>query len=103
MGRIKTHPGAILRREMEALGLSAGRLAIALGVPANRITEIINGQRGITPDTAIRLAAYFGGSARWWVGMQTQHDLSKIEEERGAAIRAEVRPAQAAQGNEAGS
>ncbi|MFZ5584657.1 MAG: HigA family addiction module antitoxin [Thermodesulfobacteriota bacterium] len=92
MGRIKTHPGAILRGELETLGLSAGRLAIALGVPANRITEIIKEQRGITPDTAIRLAAYFGGSPRWWVGMQTQHDLSKLEAERGEAIRSEVRP-----------
>lgn len=97
MGRVKTHPGAILRREMETLGLSASRLAIALGVPANRVTEIINEKRAITADTAIRLAAYFGGAARWWLAMQTEHDLSKLEEERGAAIRGEVRPKDDAQ------
>lgn len=96
MTRIKTHPGAILKEELATRGLSANRLALALGVPSGRVTDILNGKRGVTPDTAIRLAAYFGGAPGFWLDMQSQHDLSRLEAERGKAIRAEVRPAQTA-------
>jgi len=96
MTRIKTHPGAILKGELAARALSANRLALALGVPSGRVTEILNGKRGITADTAIRLAAYFGGAPNFWLDLQTQHDLSRLEAERGKAIRSEVRPAQTA-------
>ena len=59
--RIPAHPGKILKREIAARNMSANRLALDLGVPATRISEILRGRRGITPETALRLAAYFGG------------------------------------------
>ena len=59
-GMRPVHPGEILREELDTLGLSANALARALGVPVNRITQILNGQRGVTADTALRLARYFG-------------------------------------------
>jgi addiction module HigA family antidote len=89
--RIKTHPGAILREELETIGLSANRLAMALGVAANRINLICKGERAVTPETAIRLAEFFGGEPEFWLNLQAQHDLSKLEAERGKEIRSEVR------------
>ena len=78
--RIKTHPGEVLREEyLEPLGLSARALAKEIGVPANRLTEIIRERRGITADTAIRLGRYFGTDPRFWLNLQTAHDLSKAE------------------------
>jgi addiction module HigA family antidote len=91
MTRITTHPGAILKEELAELGLSANRLALAIGVPSGRITEIMAGRRAITADTAIRLAEYFGGKPEFWLNLQTQHDLSRLEAERGKQIRSEVR------------
>jgi addiction module HigA family antidote len=93
MARIPTHPGKILKRELGARGLSANRLALALGVPSGRIVEILNGQRGISPDTALRLARYFGNSAQFWMNLQTQHDLAVAERERGGEISTRVIPA----------
>ena len=61
MDRRPTHPGEVLRDELEARKMSANRLALDLGVPSGRITEILNGRRSITPDTAVRLALYWGG------------------------------------------
>jgi addiction module HigA family antidote len=89
--RIKTHPGAILREELESRGLSANRLARALGVAASRISLICKQERAVTPETAIRLAEFFGNSPEFWLNLQAQHDLSKLEKERGKEIRAEVR------------
>jgi len=86
------HPGEILRDEMEALELSANALARALDVPPNRITEILNGTRGISADTALRLARYFGTSARFWMNLQTSYDLAVAESERGGAIANRVQP-----------
>jgi len=69
-------PGEVLRLEfMEPAGLSAHALAKATGVPTNRITAILHGTRGITADTALRLARHFGTSAEMWMGLQTAHDL----------------------------
>jgi antitoxin HigA-1 len=69
-------PGAILREQfMVPMGLSANRLAIEMGVPANRITAILNGTRGITAETAILLGRRFGNSAEFWLGLQMEHDL----------------------------
>ena len=93
MTRIKAHPGALLREELEARGMSANALAMRLGVPAGRITEIIHEKRAITPDTAIRLAEFFGGEPRFWINIQAAHDLSKIEAEQGDQIRGQVRRA----------
>jgi len=80
--RIRTHPGEVLREEyLEPLGLSARALAKEIGVPANRLTEIIRERRGITADTAIRLGRYFGTDPRFWLNLQTAYDLSKAEAE----------------------
>lgn len=90
------HPGRLLKREMTARDLSANRLAIDLGVPSGRITDILNGRRGITADTALRLARYFGNSAQFWLDLQSQHDIAVAEREKGAEIAKRVRPADAA-------
>jgi antitoxin HigA-1 len=80
--RIRTHPGEVLREEyLEPLGLSARALAKEIGVPANRLTEIIRERRGITADTAIRLGRYFGTDPRFWLNLQVAHELSKAEAE----------------------
>ena len=82
MPRIRTHPGEVLRAEyLEPLGLSARALAAAIGVPGNRLTEIVAGRRGVTADTAIRLARYFDTDSRFWLNLQMAHELSKAEAE----------------------
>ena len=74
------HPGEILREEfLLPLNLSANALAIALGVPAPRINDVARERRGITADTALRLARYFGTSAEFWMGLQADHDLRHAE------------------------
>ena len=90
------HPGRLLKRELAARALSANRLALDLGVPSGRITDILNGRRSITADTAIRLGRYFGNSAQFWLDLQSQHDIALIERERGAEIIERVKPARAA-------
>jgi addiction module HigA family antidote len=90
------HPGRLLRRELEARHLSANRLALDIGVPSGRITDILNGRRSITADTAVRLGLYFGNSAEFWLDLQGQHDIAAVERERGAEIARRVRPADAA-------
>ena len=80
MARLRTHPGEILREEyLVPLGLSARALAKDLGVPANRLTEIMRGTRDVSADTAIRLARYFGTDPRFWLNLQAAYDLSKAE------------------------
>ncbi len=90
------HPGRLLRREIEARKLSANRLALDLGVPSGRVTDILNGRRSITADTAVRLGRYFGHGAGFWLDLQGQHDIALVERERGAEIAQRVRPADAA-------
>jgi antitoxin HigA-1 len=90
------HPGRLLKRELAVRKLSANRLAIDLGVPSGRITDIINGRRSISADTAVRLGRYFGNNAQFWLDLQSQHDIAVIERERGAEIARRVRPADAA-------
>jgi antitoxin HigA-1 len=89
------HPGEVLRDELDARGLSAHALAMALRLPASRISQILRGQRAITPDTALRLARYFGGSAAIWLRLQVAHDLSSAEAELAQRIASEVTPAAA--------
>ncbi|MGA2486895.1 MAG: HigA family addiction module antitoxin [Roseiarcus sp.] len=84
------HPGRVLRREMAARDLSANALALALRTPSGRITDI---QRGVSPETAMRLARYFGNSARFWLNLQTAYELALAERELGEKIAAEVSPA----------
>ena len=90
------HPGRLLRREMEARKLSANRLALDLGVPSGRVTDILNSRRSITADTALRLALYFGNTAQFWLDLQSQYDIAIVEREHGAAIKKRVHPADAA-------
>ncbi len=87
------HPGRILKEELEARAISANRLALDLGVPANRITGILNAKRGVSADTALRLARYLGTSAQFWVNLQSHYDLEVAERERGEEIRRSVRAA----------
>jgi addiction module HigA family antidote len=80
MPRKRTHPGEILREEyLVPLGMSARALARAIGVPANRLTEIMRGERDISADTAIRLARYFKTDPRFWLNLQAAFDLSQAE------------------------
>jgi antitoxin HigA-1 len=90
------HPGRLLRRELTARDLSANRLAINLGVPSGRITDILNGRRSISADTALRLGRYFGNSAQFWLDLQGQFDIATAEREHGDEIRKRVHPADAA-------
>jgi antitoxin HigA-1 len=87
------HPGEVLKDELKARGLSA--LALALRLPASRVSQIIRGQRAITPETAMRLARYFGGSAAIWLRLQVAYDLARAEVELASKIAAEVTPAAA--------
>lgn len=80
------HPGRLLKRELEARGLSANRLALDIGVPSGRVTDILNGRRSITADTAVRLGRYFGNSAQFWLDLQSQYDISAVEQARGGEI-----------------
>jgi addiction module HigA family antidote len=90
--RVLPHPGKILNEEfLKPMGLSANALALALRVPGNRITAIINGTRSVTADTALRLAQYFGTSPEFWINLQTGHDLTKARAESGKRIASEVR------------
>ena len=86
------HPGGFLKRELKARELSANRLALDLSVPSGRITDILNGRRSITADTAVRLGRYFGNRAQFWLDLQSQYDIAVIERERGAEIARRVRP-----------
>ncbi|WP_332689244.1 HigA family addiction module antitoxin [Bosea sp. (in: a-proteobacteria)] len=82
MARIRTHPGEILREEyLEPLEMSARALAKALGVPGNRISDILRQRRDVSADTAIRLGRYFGTDPRFWLNLQAAHDLSRAEAE----------------------
>ena len=90
------HPGRLLRREMAARYLSANRLAILLGVPSGRITDILNSRRSISADTALRLGRYFGNSPQFWIDLQGQYDIAMAEQQNGEQIRKHVHPADAA-------
>ena len=90
---IAVHPGRILKRELLARGLSANQLALSLRLPSGRITDILNGKRGVSPDTALRLARYFGNSAKFWLNLQTGFELAVAERETGSRIAEEVKPA----------
>src|SRR3954470_16708360 len=71
------HPGRFLKRELTARKLSANRLALDIGVPSGRITDILNGRRAITADTAVRLGRYFGNRAQFWLDLQSQFDIAR--------------------------
>ena len=83
-----THPGEVLKEDfMTPLDLSATKLGHILGVPPNRVSEIVRRRRGITGDTALRLARYFGVSAQFWLNLQNRYDLDTAEDAAGAEIK----------------
>ena len=91
-GMRPVHPGEILRQELDELRLSANALSRALGVPVNRVTMILNGQRGVSADTALRLARYFGTTAQFWLNLQKTWELRRAEIEAGREIAKQVTP-----------
>ena len=81
------HPGEHLAEELKALGMSAAELARQLKVPTNRVTGILNGQRAITGDTALRLGHFFGTSPQFWLNLQSLYELRRAERKAGKSIR----------------
>ena len=81
------HPGEHLAEELQELGMSAAELARKLSVPTNRVTEILNGQRAVTGDTALRLGHFFGTSAEFWLNLQSLYELRLAQKKIGAAIK----------------
>ena len=94
-GMNPVHPGEVLREELDVLGLSANALAKAIDVPANRVTAILNAERGITADTALRLGRYFGTTAQFWLNLQQTWQLRLAENKAGSRILESVVPRQA--------
>jgi addiction module HigA family antidote len=90
------HAGRFLKRELAARKVSVNKLSIDTGVPSGRITDILNGRRSITADTAIRLGRYFGNRPQFWLDLQSQFDIAVTEQEKGKEIAKRVRPADAA-------
>ncbi len=88
MAQLAIHPGEHLAEELKALDMSAAELARQLKVPTNRITEILNGQRAISGDTALRLARFFGTSPEFWLNLQKLYELRLAERKAGKTIRA---------------
>ena len=86
MIRDPIHPGETLREDLDALGMSAAELARRIEVPVNRITEILNGRRSVTGDTALRLGRFFGTSGEFWLNLQKLYELRRAEQKNGAKI-----------------
>jgi addiction module HigA family antidote len=81
------HPGEHLAEELKALDMSAAELARKIGVPTNRVTQIVNGTRSITGDTSLRLAHFFGTSAQFWLNLQSLYDLRLAQRKSGKSIK----------------
>ena len=95
--RMPVHPGAILKVDLlDPLGMSINQLAKELRVPANRLSQIVRGKRGITADTSLRLARYFGFSPEYWLNMQAHYDLEVIRRQSIKKIEREIQPREAA-------
>lgn len=84
------HPGEVLKDILGEAGLSANALSLRLRIPASRMTAILNGRRGISADTALRLARYFGTDAQTWLNLQMNYELETARLQSGERIRAEV-------------
>ncbi len=86
------HPGEVLQEEfLKPMGLSQNRLALDIGVPARRMNEIVQGKRGVSADTALRLARYFGTTPQFWMGLQSDYDLDVANDRLGKRLEREVR------------
>ena len=95
--RSPVHPGIVLKMDLlDPLGMSINRLAKDLRVPANRLSQIVQGKRGITADTSLRLARYFGFTPEYWLNMQTHYDLEIIRRQSIRRIEREIKPRKAA-------
>ena len=90
MPRLRSHPGRVLKAELEARKLSANQLALTIRVPANRITSILRGERAVTPETALRLGRFLGTGPAFWMNLQVGYDISVVESAEGPRIDAEV-------------
>lgn len=88
MGRNAIHPGEHLAEQLDALGMSAAELGRQLGVPTNRVTAVLNAQRAITGDTALRLGHFFGNNPQFWLNLQALYDLRTAERKIGNGVRA---------------
>jgi addiction module HigA family antidote len=86
MARPAIHPGEILADELREIGVRPTELAREINVPANRVTQIIHGRRGITGDTALRLGHWFGNSAQFWLNLQTAYDIRVAEQKVGQEV-----------------
>ncbi|MCC6507043.1 MAG: HigA family addiction module antidote protein [Aquimonas sp.] len=86
MGRTAIHPGEHLAEQLDELGMSAAELARRIKVPTNRVTQVLNGQRAVTGDTALRLGHFFGTSAEFWLNLQKLHELRVAERESGKVV-----------------
>ena len=102
MGRSVIHPGEHLAEQLTELGMSAAELGRRLKVPTNRITGVLNGQRAVTGDTALRLAHFFGTSAEFWLNLQKLYELRLAEQKAGATIRSLPRLAKRGKGQSRG-
>jgi len=90
------HPGEVLTEDfIKGFGITQNKLAVSIGVPPRRINEIVHGKRGITADTALRLAKYFGTSAEFWLNLQSHYELDRAEDAAGEQI-AQIKPVQVA-------
>ena len=90
------HPGEVLMEDfIEGFGITQNKLAVSIGVPPRRINEIVHGKRGVTADTALRLAKYFGTSAEFWINLQRHYELDRVEDLAGEQI-ASITPLQVA-------
>lgn len=86
MPRPAIHPGEILADELDAIGMTATELSRQIDVPANRLTQIIQGRRGITGDTALRLGHWFGNNPQFWLNLQSSYDIRLAQEKAGEQI-----------------
>jgi addiction module HigA family antidote len=90
--RVATHPGEILLQEfLEPLGLAQAQLARELGIPLNRVNEVVRGKRGVTPETALLLSDFFRNSPEFWMNLQTAHDLTRVRRKMGKSAVVSVR------------
>ena len=90
------HPGEVLLEDfIEGFGITQNKVAVAIGVPPRRINEIVHGKRGITADTAVRLARYFGTTPQFWLNLQTTYELDRVEDLKGEQVAA-IQPLQVA-------